>query len=226
MGSSKGIGVSYLDIPKYYEELDPKDMDELELMFYRNDHTDLKKEKFNFNILEKVYIGMKIVLALFMIISGAPFSGENNRCNDKCQNKAAAWLYYGGYVLLVAMGLNMVSKLYEYLYIEAELRKPTYAENFFLYMFTWLMFFVDTVLIAVGSYYVFIAWRGWYRAYRVGSSGNDNSVTCEHYPYLAAFSLLLLDFLLWPVFAILTMFLDLCLCCCDPPPSDEDEDQK
>ena len=154
------------------------------------------------------------------------FSGENNRCNDKCQNKAAAWLYYGGYVLLVAMGripgvylhltssvpgLNMVSKLYEYLYIEAELRKPTYAENFFLYMFTWLMFFVDTVLIAVvmmtiylrcgryissiqGSYYVFIAWRGWYRAYRVGSSGNDNSVTCEHYPYLAAFSLLLLDF--------------------------------
>ena len=45
-----------------------------------------------------------------------------------------------------------------------------------------------------GSYYVFIAWRGWYRAYRVGSSGNDNSVTCEHYPYLAAFSLLLLDF--------------------------------
>ena len=54
MGSTKGIGVSYLDIPKYYEELDPKDMDELELMFYRNDHTDLKKEKFNFNILEKV----------------------------------------------------------------------------------------------------------------------------------------------------------------------------
>ena len=74
------------------------------------------------------YIGMKIVLALFMIISGAPFrlvdniysvdiirqfniysfasfSGENNRCNDKCQNKAAAWLYYGGYVLLVAMGM-------------------------------------------------------------------------------------------------------------------------
>ena len=46
-------------------------------------------------------------------------------------------------------GLNMVSKLYEYLYIEAELRKPTYAENFFLYMFTWFMFFVDTVLIAV-----------------------------------------------------------------------------
>ena len=41
---------------------------------------------------------------------------------------------------------------------------------------------------------MFIAWRGWYRAYRVGSSGNDNSVTCEHYPYLAAFSLLLLDF--------------------------------
>ena len=88
----------------------------------------------------------------------------DNRCNDKCQNKAAAWLYYGGYVLLVAMGrisgvylhltstvpgLNMVSKLYEYLYIEAELRKPTYAENFFLYMFTWFMFFVDTVLIAV-----------------------------------------------------------------------------
>ena len=98
------------------------------------------------------------------MIQYSSFSGENNRCNDKCQNKAAAWLYYGGYVLLVAMGrmsgvylhltspvpgLNMVSKLYEYLYIEAELRKPTYAENFFLYMFTWLMFFVDTVLIAV-----------------------------------------------------------------------------
>merc|ERR1712029_472975 len=181
-----------------------------------------KMEKFqseefkqNFERNEKGYSIIQAVLGGIMIAIGHLWA-------DECPNDAAYWLFVAGICLVVLNSINGWSKMYKQCAEKDGV--ITCGEKFGMGLNSFAsgaMTIVDFAMLIWGSVVVFGAYSTW--------TYDEADVAMEEYcaytPYMTAFIILLLKWILVPAMIILTCFCACCCACCCAACAPKDQNQ-
>jgi len=179
---------------------------------------------------EKGYSASQIVLGLVMLIVGvrnlptppsSPSAGEaalgsiRPKAEDPCPNGVAHFLYVAGIVILVTNVVSLLSKFSKYM-AEKD-GKVTCGEKCgltILRVASLILIIADLAILIWGSILVFSSWPHWTSKWDkfAGNPGKYNF--CAKTPMLTAFVVLIIKWLMIPLFiGIVCCCTCLCACC-------------
>jgi len=149
---------------------------------------------------QQAFSGVLSVIFAFAML------GVGHSYLDVCSNGAATFLLYGGIVTLLSKGVGLLLTLVK---ICAEkdgvISGLEYCGIGLLTLIRCALYIGDLVVLIWGTIVVFGAYSTWvYNPQEEGALHNPNF--CEYTPFMFAFVLLILSWILWPL-----MFC--CLCC-------------
>merc|ERR1712227_374176 len=142
--------------------------------------------------------------------NGGNVDGVSTDEDNLCPNGAAYWLWIAGILLLVSNSINGWAKMYKKC-AERDGKidcgeKVGMAINSFS---SGVMTIVDFAMLIWGSVVVFGAWATWTDDFDTYKPEENNF--CEYTPFMTAFVILILKWVLIPVIIVITCC---CACCC------------
>merc|ERR1711982_45797 len=142
--------------------------------------------------------------------NGGNVDGVSTEEDNLCPNGAAYWLWIAGILLLVSNSINGWAKMYKKC-AERDGKidcgeKVGMAINSFS---SGVMTIVDFAMLIWGSVVVFGAYANW--TYKWDDYKPEENNFCEYTPFMTAFVILILKWVIIPVMIVITCF---CACCC------------